>query len=156
MLWCVFSPYSISRDNPAKYQGKLRIEVPKTATQEHLRCCRALCPYNSFSNITKKISIASYLHVELSIFEWASSPENSITPSLSVSFQHQPSHLKDWDFILFMSYKQWQTSQCFFQIFPKNLHTLSSNDLFVLFILVLKRRAHNRKEFTLMLHGNTK
>lgn len=77
---------------------------------------------------------------------WVASPESSSYPQCVV-FQHQTPHLEDWDFILFMSYKQWQTSQGLFQVFPKNLHTLSSNHLFVLFILVLKKNIHISKDF---------
>lgn len=54
-----------------------------------------------------------------------------------------------------MSYEQWQTSQGFFQIFPKNLHTLSSNNLFVLFILVLKKRIYTLAKSSVLVHSNT-
>lgn len=72
-----------------------------------------------------------------------------------VVLEHQPPHLEDWDFILFMSYQQWQTSQGFFQIFPKNLHTLSSNNLFVLFILVLKKRIYTLAKSSVLVHSST-
>lgn len=85
---------------------------------------------------------------------WVASPESSSYPQCVV-FQHQTPHLEDWDFILFMSYKQWQTSQGLFQVFPKNLHTLSSNHLFVLFILVLKKRIYTLAKTSVLVHSNT-
>lgn len=54
-----------------------------------------------------------------------------------------------------MSYKQWQTSQGFFQVFPKNLHALSSNNFFVLFILVLKKRIYTLAKSSVLVHSNT-
>lgn len=51
-------------------------------------------------------------------------------------------YFENWDFIFFISHKEGQTSQCFLQVLPKNLHPLSCFHFLMLFILVLQRWKH--------------